>query len=93
MQNNNQNVLTNDQKDEGLKVWDGPEIDEEHDDREVAVKVEHVTMRFTLSREKVDNLKEFAINSLNINLFTTILLRSTTSALRLKRATVLPFSD
>ena len=83
MQNNNQNVLTNDQKDEGLKVWDGPEIDEEHDDREVAVKVEHVTMRFTLSREKVDNLKEFA----------TILLRSTTSALRLKRATVLPFSD
>ena len=64
MQNNNQNVLTNDQKDEGLKVWDGPEIDEEHDDREVAVKVEHVTMRFTLSREKVDNLKEFAIKFL-----------------------------
>ena len=63
MQNNNQNVLTNDQKDEGLKVWDGPEIDEEQS------------------------------NSLNINLFTTILLRSTTSALRLKRATVLPFSD
>ena len=27
----------------------------------VAVKVDHVTMRFNLSKEKVDNLKEYAI--------------------------------
>lgn len=34
------------------------------DDRETVIKVDHVTMRFNLNREKVDNLKEYIIRML-----------------------------
>ena len=34
------------------------------DERETVIKVEHVTMRFNLNKEKVDNLKEYIIRML-----------------------------
>ena len=38
------------------------------DDRPVMIDVNHVSMEFVLSREKVDNLKEFVIRKLKRNL-------------------------
>ena len=38
------------------------------DDRPVMIDVNHVSMEFVLSREKVDNLKEYVIRKLKRNL-------------------------
>ncbi len=40
------------------------QIEENILDKDVMIKVDHVTMRFNLSKEKVDNLKEFVIRKL-----------------------------
>lgn len=49
---------------------------EEYEDRKPVVKVENVTMRFTLNKEKVDNLKEYFIRmikgKLEYNNFTAL---------------------
>ncbi len=51
------------------EVYTGADVPAGLDDKDIAIKVENVSMRFNLSQEKVDNLKEYVIKLAKGELF------------------------
>lgn len=54
---------------EPLQTYTGLDLPAGLDEKDLAIKVENVSMQFNLSKEKVDNLKEYTIKLLKRELF------------------------